>query len=371
MIIAKDSTSITTYFVMRLTASGQAATSITITDIDLQYCRSGAAPSTKVDATALASAGAAWSANKAFEVDATDQPGLIRVDWPDAAFATGVNEVILTVKLAGSFTEHLRVELSPAVDAIAISKSTTAANNLELQYDTTGLSGSTFPATQGEVSVLATAAKLLAYTQLLVRSDAAITADNATELSEINADGGSGVGDYAATTDSQEAIRDWGDSSWITFAGAGGVVIVCTLDGTVYAARTDIEQIYGADNVSKWADLDNDENPTTITTRINRSLTFATNEINDTLRGGRYVLPITDLSAAVTLVDLCATMAGVWLYESRGVEDFDPETGRSVHKLVFMRDRAKKKLEAIRANRIQLDVELTTQKGTAVPRAIK
>lgn len=38
--------------------------------------------------------------------------------------------------------------------------------------------------------------KLLKYVQLLARSDAAIATDNATELTAINADGGSGAGDY-------------------------------------------------------------------------------------------------------------------------------------------------------------------------------
>ena len=54
----------------------------------------------------------------------------------------------------------------------------------------------------------ALATKLEAYVQLLARSDAAITTDRATELAEINADEGTGAGNYAATTDSQEAIRD-------------------------------------------------------------------------------------------------------------------------------------------------------------------
>lgn len=51
-------------------------------------------------------------------------------------------------------------------------------------------------------------AKLLKYLQLLFRKDAAIATDNATELTEINADGGSGAGAYDNTTDSQEGIRD-------------------------------------------------------------------------------------------------------------------------------------------------------------------
>lgn len=65
-------------------------------------------------------------------------------------------------------------------------------------------------------------AKLLAYVQLLARSDSAIETDNATELSAINADEGSGAGDFSAQTDSIEAIRDRGDASWTT--GGGGSI---------------------------------------------------------------------------------------------------------------------------------------------------
>jgi len=111
MRIPAGSTDVTTYFVIRTAADGTATTGATITDIDLQYTRSGAAAATKVDATALAAADSAHADNKAFEVDGTSSPGLYRVDWPDAAFAEGAPEVIVTVKLASSFTEHLRIEL--------------------------------------------------------------------------------------------------------------------------------------------------------------------------------------------------------------------------------------------------------------------
>lgn len=50
--------------------------------------------------------------------------------------------------------------------------------------------------------------KLEGYFQLLMRSDAAIETDRATELGEINADEGSGAGDFSAQTDSVEAIRN-------------------------------------------------------------------------------------------------------------------------------------------------------------------
>lgn len=71
-------------------------------------------------------------------------------------------------------------------------------------------------------SGLATEAKLLKYTQLLARSDAAIETDNATELTAINADGGSGAGNFSSQTDAVEAIRDRGDAAWIT--GGGGAL---------------------------------------------------------------------------------------------------------------------------------------------------
>lgn len=50
--------------------------------------------------------------------------------------------------------------------------------------------------------------KIKKFFQLSLRKDAAIATDNAAELTELNASGGSGVGSYLSTTDSQEAIRD-------------------------------------------------------------------------------------------------------------------------------------------------------------------
>ena len=59
-----------------------------------------------------------------------------------------------------------------------------------------------------EASVQSVLSKLLKYFQLALRKDSAIATDNATELTAINANGGSGGGAFANTTDAQEAIRD-------------------------------------------------------------------------------------------------------------------------------------------------------------------
>jgi hypothetical protein len=61
---------------------------------------------------------------------------------------------------------------------------------------------------QHDALSLATAAKLLAYVQLLARKDPLIAIDKATELGEINTDEGSGAGGYLNTQDAQEAMRD-------------------------------------------------------------------------------------------------------------------------------------------------------------------
>lgn len=117
MFVVGGSTDITTYFSLRLASNGAAATGLTITDLDLQYVRTRTAPVAKVDAVALAATDTAHTDNRAIEVDATDQPGLYRVDWPDAAFAAGVAEVILTVKHTLCIPADLRVMIDAAPTA--------------------------------------------------------------------------------------------------------------------------------------------------------------------------------------------------------------------------------------------------------------
>jgi hypothetical protein len=91
-----DTTDVTRYIHV-VDSAGAAVTGATVTNFDLQYTRAGAAPSSKADATDLGSTNAAHSDNGMYEIDATNSPGLYRVDWPDAAFVNGVGEVILSV----------------------------------------------------------------------------------------------------------------------------------------------------------------------------------------------------------------------------------------------------------------------------------
>ncbi|MDY6893887.1 MAG: hypothetical protein SVO01_00490 [Thermotogota bacterium] len=322
-LIKKGSTDITDYVFIQDSTDGSPETGVTITDLDLQYVRNGAAPSAKVDATALAATDSAHGDNQMIEIDATDQPGLYRVDWPDAAFASGVDQVICTVKGTGfqpAHKEYQLVDFDPTdtirlgltalpyaaadaagglpisdaggldldtylgritgnvalasvvgalADAAAAGEVTEAdtlmqyikqliniligtagigtfpaeaapANGVSLaeviraiHVDVTGLNGDAMRGTDSA----ATASKLTKYIQLLARSDVAIETDNATELTEINADGGSGGGDFSSQTDSGEAIRDHvGDGSNLTEAGGDGdhLTNIGTIDTCTY-----------------------------------------------------------------------------------------------------------------------------------------
>ena len=105
--IKAGSTDVSRPVVFRNAVTGDPETGYTITDLDLYYWRQGATVAAKVDATALGSLDAAHSDNKAFEARA----GAYRVDWPDAAFATGADWVMLLVEGSG---------IDPAVELIRL-----------------------------------------------------------------------------------------------------------------------------------------------------------------------------------------------------------------------------------------------------------
>lgn len=154
MQVIKDSTDITTYFVLRDSTNHDPKTDVTVTDIDLYYVTYKAAISAKADVTALAAADSAHADNKAFHVG----QGAYRIDWPDIWTGAVGTTVQLIVVCSGVDTTFLEVEITdPAQtgDSYAIVnhadygnaklvRSTTPANTLSV--DANNLVG--VPATQ-------------------------------------------------------------------------------------------------------------------------------------------------------------------------------------------------------------------------------
>lgn len=124
-----------------------------------------------------------------------------------------------------------------------------------------------------------------------------------------------------------------------------------------YLTRADIESKFGKKNIAVWADLDNDQVENDIAARITAAIAFADESVDNALRFGRYALPITDASGVTprVIVDIAASMAGVWLYENRGVQDFDPDTGKPQHRLHWQKIDARKTLTHLRMGQIELN----------------
>lgn len=97
-----------------------------------------------------------------------------------------------------------------------------------------------------------------------------------------------------------------------------------------YATRTDVEAIYGANNVERWADIDNDGDEDHIEARITWALGVAEDKLNNRLKSsGKYDIPF-DEPVDSELTEMTARFAGVLLYESRGLTDTENDDGRNV-----------------------------------------
>lgn len=202
MEIKKDTTDVSRNVMIRDSAAFTPETGVTITGLDLQYTRHGAAPAAKVDATALGSTDAAHSDNKMIEIDGTSSPGLYRVDWPDAAFATGAEGVTLVVTGAGfdPAVEYIQLmEAIPDVNVEEISGDATAAVNLEADYDGTGYH---------HIDYLTTG---------LAASNPNNLRSHLLALMSKAASAPSGAGTFDPATDSVESLRELGDN----MAGSG------------------------------------------------------------------------------------------------------------------------------------------------------
>lgn len=110
-MVKKGAVDQTFYFKLVDSAAGTPETGLTIANIDATYVRNRAA-AVKNDLTALAAVTTAHTDNQGIEIDATNAPGLYRIDFPDAAFATGVDKVILSITCTGCDPAMMFIELT-------------------------------------------------------------------------------------------------------------------------------------------------------------------------------------------------------------------------------------------------------------------
>ena len=130
---------------------------------------------------------------------------------------------------------------------------------------------------------------------------------------------------------------------------------------STYCTQANIEATYGVTNVQTWAKLESGYSAAQITARIDRAIAVASEDIDDTLRFAGFEVPCVDGSGATptTIEQLCADLAGVWLYESRGVVDID-KAGQPIHKLQYFAERAQRRLEEISQRRRKINTASNT-----------
>ena len=106
---------------------------------------------------------------------------------------------------------------------------------------------------------------------------------------------------------------------------------------STYCTQSQVEDVFGIENVKLWSDLDN--SGSTDTDRITRAIAVVSERIDDVIRVTNYKVGLLneDDAISVSVSDLAATLAGIWLYEARGSRDFNTETGEVTHRLEYKR----------------------------------
>lgn len=141
--IKAGQTDVTLPVELRLAADSTEATGKVYGDVTGSYWRQGGVR-VAISTATLGSVNAAHSDGGFIEVDGTNQPGIYRFDVPDAAFATGADWVVVTLKAAGCFVQSFMfaLETKGAADLNDLSAADTrtaiglATANLDTQLST-------------------------------------------------------------------------------------------------------------------------------------------------------------------------------------------------------------------------------------------
>jgi len=86
-----------------------------------------------------------------------------------------------------------------------------------------------------------------------------------------------------------------------------------------YISQQGLEHTYGSENVSKWADRDNDGDASKIRTNVQAAIDWAEAEIDGAFGPSMYEVPLRPVTPTVT--DWARRLAAWHLYRARGMPD--------------------------------------------------
>ena len=89
-------------------------------------------------------------------------------------------------------------------------------------------------------------------------------------------------------------------------------------DGDYYSSRTDIDNLFGRENIARWADADNTRSEDIIAERVDWANRMAYAYVNGRLAEGRYAVPL-DTPFPDVIVYIAAAISGAILFDTRRV----------------------------------------------------
>lgn len=125
---------------------------------------------------------------------------------------------------------------------------------------------------------------------------------------------------------------------------------------STYCVLADIEDLFGATNVATWSKLQSDDSAATILARQTRAIAAVCAKMDAYFRKAGYRIPVVDEdgSTPTEVKDCAATLAGIWLYQARGVDDVD-RNGMPANKLRWHYEDALRFLADVRDGNIRIN----------------
>lgn len=129
-----------------------------------------------------------------------------------------------------------------------------------------------------------------------------------------------------------------------------------------YINKSNVEALFGTDNVATWSNLDNDDAQAN-EARVDDAIAFAEGFIDDRFRDGKYAVPLVGNStnALQTIKNVASQLAGWWLYRARGLRDDETEAD----KMATHEADANEIIDGYLSGRMKLDAALTKTQPTA------
>lgn len=84
-----------------------------------------------------------------------------------------------------------------------------------------------------------------------------------------------------------------------------------------YTDKTGMENVFGMQNINRWADLENNEDVNFIKRRITWAAELSTEHINGRLKNGKYSVPFTAIPKII--VHASSLLGGMLLYDGRSI----------------------------------------------------